>query len=120
MWAAASQFWTAFSAACGGAAAVATGFVGWRAYKAKTKVDTLTLAQMSTDDAIKHLQAALARTDIEAAQARQDVSDLRRMLADEQMARLRDNTICDEKIRKLGTIVKSLGGEVPDELNGLR
>ncbi len=120
MWAAAaSELWTILASIGGTTATILTAIVGYRAYKAKAKVAELSLGQRENRIGLESLQAALARTDIDAARARAEIIDLRSALVSEQTQRMTDNRACDEKIRKLGTIVKSLGGEVPDELNHL-
>lgn len=118
---------TAISIIVGTLVAALGSVVGLRSYQAKRQVDRVTIGLTS-------LEGALARADKDRdTQDRQHSADLARieLMHGQAMASLEqritllvaaheaDNERCDLKLRRLGHIVKKLGGEVPDDLNGL-
>lgn len=94
-----------------------------RSARAKSEVDRLTLNLTNTDNSVAHFEAALERADKEreATEARhgREIERLHARLDASDEARRTDNERCDVKLRRLGHIVKELGGKVPDDLNGL-
>ena len=103
------------------------GFVGLRTFQARRQVDRVSIGLTS-------LEASLARADkdretqeknhtaeIERLEIRHSdaIAALEMRIDDLVTAREIDNERCDKKLRRLGHIVKGLGGKVPDDLNGL-
>lgn len=118
---------TAFTSVVGALVLALGGFVGLRTFQARRQVDRVSIGLTS-------LEASLKRADQDReAQDRNHSADLARIeiqhTASLKALELRitalitaheeDNRKCDRKLRRLGHIVKELGGEVPDELNGL-
>lgn len=91
-------------------------YVGYRTYQANRSVGMVTTQAAATDAAVMALKEALARTDVE---RERDRLYFESRLTSAEARRVQDNERCDMKLRQLGHIVRGLGGEVPDELNGL-
>lgn len=103
------------------------GFVGLRTYQARRQVDRVTVGLTSLESSLaradkdRELQDARHAQDIARMEERhhEALSALERRITDLVEAHEADNERCDRKLRRLGHIVKDLGGEVPDDLNGL-
>lgn len=118
---------TAISIIVGAVVAALGGWVGLRSYQARRQVDRVTIGLSSLESSLKRadidreLQDARHAEDLTRMEARhvEALAAMQRQLDALVASNVADNERCDKKLRRLGHIVKELGGKVPDDLNGL-
>lgn len=98
--------------------ALAAAYVGVKGLAGKKQVDRFQLNLTATDQSVDHLKAALERSDIDLARMAEQIKALKETIADNYQRHSDSSKRCNAKINKLVTIVRNLGGELPDEFIG--
>lgn len=100
----------------GAIGALVAAWVGVKGLTAKRQVDRFELTLTATDQSVAHLTASLDRADKDMARMQGRIDYLSAAIEHNNARHIEATVRCNTKLRRLGAIVRELGGEVPDEL----